>query len=127
MHLIDGIDIENLIKAANRFEDFRKNLNTDQEKAGAIQAFEYSYELAWKTIKRLLEKRVNNLYSLKEIFREAAVAGLINEPKLWFHFIEIRNLTVHTYNEKNVELIIAIFDDFSKALSELLLNLEKFK
>lgn len=46
MYLVQGIDITSLIKARNKFEQFRQHLNSEQEKAGAIQAFEYSYELA---------------------------------------------------------------------------------
>ncbi|WP_410250239.1 HI0074 family nucleotidyltransferase substrate-binding subunit [Candidatus Trichorickettsia mobilis] len=97
---------------------------TDRDKAGAIQAFEFCYELAWKIMKRILETPDKNLYYKKAIFREAAVAGLISDPRIWFKFIDIRNITAHTYNKDNVEAVIAVFDDFSKALAELALNLE---
>lgn len=52
--LIQGIDIGPLLKAQATFERFRQHLSSDQEKAGAVQAFEFSYELAWKTMKRFL-------------------------------------------------------------------------
>lgn len=77
-------------------------------------------------MKRFCEKAEKSLYTLREIVREAAVAGLISDPKRWFKFIEIRNITVHTYNEKNLELVINNFDNFSNALSELINNLEKY-
>ena len=124
-YLVNGVDIENFLTARKVFEDFRKNINTDQEKAGAIQAFEFCYELAWKIMKRILENPDKSLYYKKAIFREAAVAGLISDPRIWFEFIEIRNITVHTYNKDNVEAVIAIFDDFSKALEELAFNLKE--
>ncbi|BBJ31438.1 hypothetical protein RAS_05470 [Rickettsia asiatica] len=76
-------------------------------------------------MKRFCEKAGKTPYTLKEIFQEAAISGLISDPKRWFRFIEIRNITVHTYNEKNVELVISIFDDFSNAVDELIKNLEK--
>lgn len=126
MHLIAGLDISNLLKARNKFEEFRKHLDTEQNKAGSIQAFEFCYELAWKTMKRFCEKAGKSPYTLREIVREAAVAGLISDPTRWFKFIEIRNITVHTYNEKNLELVINNFDNFSNALSELINNLEKY-
>lgn len=126
MHLIAGLDISNLLKARNKFEEFRKHLDTEQNKAGSIQAFEFCYELAWKTMKRFCEKAGKSPYTLREIVREAAVAGLISDPTRWFKFIEIRNITVHTYNEKNLELVINNFDNFSNALNELINNLEKY-
>lgn len=76
-------------------------------------------------MKRFCEKGGKSPYTLKEVFREAAVSGLISDPRKWFRFIEIRNITVHTYNEKNVELVISIFDEFSDAVDELIKNLEK--
>ncbi|WP_316353044.1 HI0074 family nucleotidyltransferase substrate-binding subunit [Candidatus Trichorickettsia mobilis] len=124
-YLVNGVDIENFLNARKVFEDFRKNMVTDRDKAGAIQAFEFCYELAWKIMKRILENPDKSLYYKKAIFREAAVAGLISDPRIWFEFIEIRNITVHTYNKDNVEAVIAIFDDFSKALEELAFNLKE--
>lgn len=52
-----GVDLNAFIKVQKIFEAFRKNLTTDQGKAGAVQALEFSYELALKTMKRLLEKK----------------------------------------------------------------------
>lgn len=36
----------NLKKASKVFEKFRKRLNDDQDKFGAVQAFEFCYKLA---------------------------------------------------------------------------------
>jgi len=122
MHLIEGLDISSLLKSRNKFEEFRKHLDTEQNKAGSIQAFEFCYEVAWKTMKRFCEKAGKSPYTLKEIFREAAISGLISDPRKWFKFAEIREFT---YDLENTEKVIAIFDDFSNALSELVKNLEK--
>ncbi len=118
--ILYDIDIKPFIKAVNAFERFRKNLNTDQEKAGAIQAFEFSYELAWKTMKRILQKKGIDARSPRDCFREAASVGMISDPKMWFSFIEKRNITVHTYDESVMQEIISVFEDFSVALSELI-------
>ncbi|MFQ3887146.1 MAG: HI0074 family nucleotidyltransferase substrate-binding subunit [Rickettsia conorii subsp. raoultii] len=100
MHLIAGLDISSLLKSRKEFEEFRKHLDTEQNKDGSIQSFEFCYELAWKTMKRFCEKSSKTPYILKDVFREAAVSGLISDPRIWFKFIEMRNITVHTYNEK---------------------------
>jgi nucleotidyltransferase substrate binding protein (TIGR01987 family) len=97
------INISPLLKAFSKFEEFRMNTNTEQEKAGTIQAFEYCFELVWKVMKRLLEERGRVANSPKETFRMAALEGFIEDPELWFNFLKKRNLTVHTYEEKEVE------------------------
>jgi nucleotidyltransferase substrate binding protein (TIGR01987 family) len=124
-YLIQGIDVSNLLKASKKFHEFSSHLENEQYKAGAVQAFEYTYEVAWKTMKRLLETQGKNPYTPREIFREAAASGLISDPKIWFEFIKMRNLTVHTYDEKNIERIILAFDAFSASLHDLLKNIEK--
>ncbi|HJD65541.1 MAG TPA: nucleotidyltransferase substrate binding protein [Rickettsia endosymbiont of Bembidion nr. Transversale] len=123
MHLIAGLAISSLLKSRNKFEEFRKHLDTEQNKAGSIQAFEFSYELAWKTMKRFCEKSGKTPYILKDVFREAAVSGLISDPTRWFKFIDIRELSDDL---ENSEKVIAIFDDFSNALSDLISNLDKY-
>ena len=107
-----------LLKAQKNFEAFRQNLNTDQEKAGAIQAFEYSFELAWKIMKRLLEaEQSQKIFSIKDVFRFAAQYELIDSPEIWFEFLEQRNLTSHTYDEEIAEELIQIFPKFSTHLA----------
>lgn len=116
-HMIQGIDIAPLLKAQATFERFCQNLNTDQEKAGAIQAFAFCYELAWKTMKRFLDIKGIEVRSPRDAFREAALNKLIENPKKWFVFIEKRNITTHAYDEKILEDIVLIFPVFSKELS----------
>ena len=48
MHLIAGLDISSLLKSRKKFEEFRKHLDTEQNKAGSIQAFEFCYEVHGK-------------------------------------------------------------------------------
>ena len=43
--IIDGIQIDSLLKAFAKFEEFRKHIESDQEKEGAVHAFEYTFEL----------------------------------------------------------------------------------
>jgi len=124
------IDISSFLKARARFEEYRIDMLTDRDRAGAIQAFEFTYELAWKTMRRILRSQGvpdPEITSTKSWVREAAQMGLISNPKMWFEFINIRNLTVHTYNDQISAKIIECFDDFSVSLDELARNLEKIK
>lgn len=114
--IIDGIDISPLLKAHKKFEAFRKHLGTEQEKAGAIQAFEYTYEQAWKAMKRLLETRGIIVQSPRETFREAAINEMIEHPDVWFDFIKVRNITVHTYDEEEIAEVLSFLEVFSQEL-----------
>lgn len=71
-----------------------------------IQRFEYTYELAWKMIKRHLEwagaSEADSL-TRKELFREAARVGLLADAETWFEYHQARNLTSHTYDELKAE------------------------
>ncbi|MDF1684416.1 MAG: HI0074 family nucleotidyltransferase substrate-binding subunit [Legionellaceae bacterium] len=113
-----------LLKAQKKFEDFRQHLNTDQEKAGAIQAFEYSFELAWKTLKRILKYKGLDVGSPRDTFRVAAQNHLLNDVEKWFQFLVKRNLTTHTYNDEVMDEVIAIFHEFSVELLALTKTLQ---
>ncbi len=80
------------------------------EEQGLIQAFEFTHELAWKTLKDFLEDRgVQNLYGSKDATREAFKTGLISNGQLWMDMIQSRNLTSHTYNEATaVQIVTAV-------------------
>lgn len=113
MMIIENVNIDPLLKAFSKFEAFRFNTNTEQEKAGAIQAYEYCFELVWKVMKRLLGERGKIANSPREAFRMAALEGFIEDPELWFSFLKMRNITVHTYQEKEAEEVLKVFSAFS--------------
>lgn len=60
------MDISKLIKAKAIFERFRKDMLDDRDEAGAIQAFEFCFELAWKMMKRFLGERGQETGSPKD-------------------------------------------------------------
>ncbi len=117
---IGEINISPLLKAFKKFELFRLNNNSEQEKAGTIQAFEYCFELAWKIMKRILSERGQTTNSPRETFRVAALEGLIDDPEQWFDFLKKRNLTTHTYQESEIEKILSICPLFSQELKKFL-------
>ncbi len=78
------------------------------EKQGLIQAFEYTHELAWKTMKDFLDYKgaTEQIYGSKDATRQAFLMGLIAHGEDWMRMILSRNLTSHTYDEKTVEEIV---------------------
>ncbi|GJM06942.1 MAG: nucleotidyltransferase [marine bacterium B5-7] len=122
--ILDNLDISALLKAQATLSEFYNNTKTEQEMAGTIHAFEFAYELAWKTMKRILTKRGLEVLSPKVTFRTAAKEGLITDVEQWFEFVEMRNLTVHTYNQDNAQ---AIFDKLPGFIETLNLFVETIK
>lgn len=126
MLILNGeIDISSLLNAQARFEEYRHDISTDKDKTAASKAFEYCYELSWKMLKRILNKRgIEDINSPKVIFREAAKDGLIEDPEVWFSFQRQRNLAAHTYDDENLEAVVSEFDHFSAELAKLVNTLK---
>ena len=123
--IFDDINISPLLRAQKKFELFRQQLNSEQEKAGAIQAFEFCYELCWRTLKRVLKKKGLDVASPRDAFRTAAQNYLLVNVELWFDFQLKRNLTSHTYNDAVMEEVIAVLPTFSKAMQQLIETLQR--
>jgi nucleotidyltransferase substrate binding protein (TIGR01987 family) len=119
------ISIEPLLQAFEKFEQFRLNDKTEQERAGIIKSFEYCFELSWKVMKRLLSERGIVVNSPKETFRQAAAEGFINDLDLWFDFLEKRNLTSHVYSVEYADAVISVCLDFSSAMKQFLRDISE--
>jgi nucleotidyltransferase substrate binding protein (TIGR01987 family) len=79
---------------------------SDLEKQGLIQCFEFTHELAWKTMKDFLEEHgATDIYGSKDATREAFKLGIIEEGQTWMDMIKSRNQTSHIYDEETIEEI----------------------
>ena len=114
------------IRWIQRFNNYNKALNqlqeavelmknrelTRLEKQGVVQAFEYTHELAWKSLKDFLEDRGNtDIYGSRDATKEAFRLGLIESGEVWMQMIKSRNLTSHTYDESIADDIIMLIRD----------------
>ena len=93
-----------------------------------IQRFKYTFELAWKMIKRHLESAgivETSPLSRKELFREAARAGLIDDPEPWFRYGAARNQTSHIYNLQTANEVYKVASEFLPDVKTLLVQLEQ--
>ena len=95
----------------------------------AIQRFEYTYELAWKTLQRYLQQDmgVDNVdhLSRKDLFRLAAEKALLNDPEQWFEYHQKRNRTSHTYDLNTAESVYRSAVSFVHDAQQLLDVLQK--
>ena len=99
------------IRWKQRFENFDKSykllnkyakqpISTELERAGIIQFFEMTFELAWKVLKDYLEAQEYLVKSPRETVKQAFQIGLIDNGHIWMDALSNRNLTTHTYDEE---------------------------
>src|SRR5438067_2402044 len=126
------------VRWRQRFENFRKAFTqlssaaaltkqrdfTKLEQQGLIQAFEFTHELAWNTLKDFLESRgTAKIYGSKDATREAFSNGLIANGDEWMAMIQNRNRSSHTYNEKTAkEVADAILSSFVEEFETFLVR-----
>ena len=81
---------------------------TQLEHEGIIQRFEYTLELAWKTMKDYLESQNVILEQItpRAVIKEAFAAKLITEGQVWMDALDARNKMAHTYNFSRFEQVI---------------------
>ena len=115
-------------KAFNQLERFVavEELN-EMEEQGLIKAFEYTYELSWKTLQDMLkEKGYNDILGPRPVIEQSFHDGYITKGKEWLRMNASRNLTSHTYDKETAEEIVKdIRDEYFDLFRELQARLEK--
>jgi len=120
----------NFNKAFNQLAKFieHEELN-EMEEQGLIKAFEYTYELSWKTLQDLLrDKGYNQIAGPKPVIEQSFQDGYISNGKGWMRMHQSRNLATHTYDEETaLEIIKGIRSEYFFLLQELRIRLEEEK
>ncbi|AFY60256.1 nucleotidyltransferase substrate binding protein [Synechococcus sp. PCC 6312] len=126
--------IDPIPRWAYRFDNYHRALilleeaiNLDRplsqlEKEGLIQRFEYTMELAWKTLKDYLESEglVLEPITPRTIIRSAFEARIIHQGDTWQQALDARNRMAHTYNLATFERVLTeIRDHYFTAFKEL--------
>ncbi len=128
------------IRWIQRFSSFKKAFNklslivenkkldalNELETEGLIQRFEYTYELAWKTLQDFLRhKGYIDIAGPTSVLQQAFADGYIEDEKGWRNIKKSRELTAHTYNESVAEEIAeSIMNSFYLLFKKLITKLE---
>jgi len=81
---------------------------SDLEREGLIQRFEYTYELAWKTLQDFLEYiGYVDVKGPRPVIEQAFKNGIIEDGNGWMAMKKSRELTSHTYDEDTAKAIAA--------------------
>lgn len=108
-----------LLRLKESIADFDKMKNMSV-RDGAIQRFEFTTELSWKTMREyLLSENVIDINSPKSVLRAAFDMKLIVDEEGWRSILNDRNQTSHLYDEDNANQIfqriceqhVALFDE----------------
>ena len=123
------------IRWQQRFENFDRALSllkdalsrgpsalNQLEKEGAVQRFEYTLELAWKTVKDYLEQSgvVLSAVTPRQVIKDAFAARILDDGQTWIDMIDHHNLLSHTYDAaKFEEAVDAIHGRYLAAFAQV--------
>ena len=107
------------IRWIQRFNNYRKALArlgeavalaeerdlSDLEQQGLIQGFEFTFDLAWKTLQDYLRhhKRPNDNGGPNVIIEQALADGIIKGDEVWKAMKKSRDLSSHSYNGETAD------------------------
>lgn len=103
--------------------DFSLAAENEIYRTGIVGQFNLIFELAWKALQQVL--RVHGVQeaetgSPREILQLGYKVGFIEDSSVWLLMLKKRNLSVHLYNEAEIdELLILIRDKFIPAFWQL--------
>lgn len=122
------------IRWKQRFSNYKKALGqlqkfidkgdlSDLEEQGLIKSFEYTYELAWNTLKDFLEfSGQSDIYGSRDAIQKGFQLGIINDGNGWMDMLKSRNKTSHTYNEATAkeisQAVVSVYYDLFLGLNK---------
>ncbi len=92
------------------------------EKEGVIRRFEYTFELAWKTLEDYLEEGglVISPVTPRQVIKDAFAAKVISDGQVWIDMLDNRNLLSHNYDLSVFERAVnAIAKHYLPAMEKL--------
>lgn len=105
-------------------EEFENNSELTTLRDGVIQRFEFTTELAWKTIREyLISEEVSDINSPKSVMREAYNNNIISDDEGWLQILRDRNSTSHIYDEEDANMIFNRISQEHIKLFDKLLNI----
>ena len=89
----------------NAIERLKKALNEEETEIaidGTLHRFEFTFELAWKTMKNFMEYNgiIESTGSPREVLKNAFQNGIIEEGETWINMMLARNSLLHLYDEE---------------------------
>lgn len=122
--------IQRKTEFSNAYERLKEALKEEESEIvidGALHRFEFTFELAWKSLKDYLEYMglTEKTGSPREIIQQAFKQEIIEDGEGWINMMLSRNTLSHLYDEKSSR---EVFSRIKKVYIKLFENLnEKYK
>ncbi len=111
--------LNRFINVVDRKMDFKEDGFEDIYLDIIVKRFEFTYEMAWKSLRRYLSFLGIELRNPREIFKEAYSQDIIKKEDVWLDMIEQRNLSSHIYDENEISEMLNKKDKYKEAFIEL--------
>lgn len=99
--------------------------DSELQKDGVIQRFEFTFELLWKAVRLFLKDKGIDTRTPKDSLKEAFRVGWIKDEETFARMLEDRNETSHVYSqEKSREIFDRIKEDYVGDIEKILIILE---
>lgn len=114
--------IEDYNRALERLKEAFLQEPTEIVIDGTLQRYEFTFELAWKTLKDYLEYNgiIDNVGTPRVIIQSAYKSKVIKDGDKWIQMMLDRNMLSHLYDEdKSREIYNNIKNEYLQMLEEL--------
>ena len=102
--------IENFNRAYDLFvtvvENYKQYPQNDINKLALTQSFEIVFELGWKVLKDYLKTKGIEVYTPRDVIKEAFGIEILPNAQIWIDMVQDRNASSHEYNQDKVDKIL---------------------
>ena len=98
----------------------------DLLQSGLVQTYEYTFELAWKTLKDYLTLEGFEVRSPRETIRQGFQSGYIMNGEDWLQALADRNLTTYIYDDEIIARVLSgIFERYFFLLQDFYISFKE--
>jgi len=97
-----------------------------------IQRFEFTFELSWKTLKRILLYEGEICKTPRECLKTAFRLGFFQDEESWLSMLDDRNAIAHIYDEiaakeifSRISCYYIVFNELAKKLNNKYSNIDE--
>ncbi len=114
------LSLDKLTKALARLQEGLQDCRDELGQDGVIKRFEFTFELAWKTLKRILNQKGSDVSLPRDILKESFRQGYLHHEEVFLQMLDDRNETSHIYSkDKANQIFERIKNDYARELTQL--------